>query len=200
MIKVAITGGIGCGKSYVCRKFNNLGIPIYNTDIEAKACYDVLDVKLKVKALFGEDIYDEFDKINVKKISSIMFNDKSKLSELHLIILPVLRQKFEEWVNEQTSPYILCESAILFETNGESNFDFIITVYCPLELRIKRAVTRGTLSEVEIMDRISNQMSDDEKMAKSDIIIFNGGDMIDVLPQITSTDRLLRKITSKLNK
>jgi dephospho-CoA kinase len=197
MLKVAITGGIGSGKSFVCRKFNELGIPIFYTDDEAKHCYKLPEVQTKVKALFGDNIYAEDGLIDRKKLAGIIFNDKSQLDAVYEIVLPVLRERFDKWSEEQTSPYVVCESAILFETKGEDNFDVVITVTCPIETRIERAMLRGGINKPDLIARIENQMSEEEKVQQSDMAIINNG-VRNVDEQVKWVHKTLLTITSNL--
>lgn len=197
MLKVAITDGIGSGKSFVCRKFNELGIPIFYTDDEAKLSYEIPEVEVKVKILFGDDIYLSPGVIDKKKLSAIIFNDKPRLELLYEIILPIIRNKFNNWAEEQTSPYVICESAILFESKGEDNFDVIITITCPINIRINRALLRGGINEEDLRARINSQIPESEKVKKSDITICNDG-IENVDEEVLWIHNSLEKIIKKL--
>ncbi len=184
MINVGITGGIGSGKSTVCKIFETLGVPVYYSDYEARVLSDTHpDIVAGVKKLFGDDIYVS-GKMDRKSVGEIVFKDKEKLEALNKIIHPVVASHFESWKNRHNHyPYILKEAAILFESGAYKQVDKIITVSAPKELRISRVVKRDGISREEVLTRISNQMEDEEKIKKSDYVI-KCNDIDLVIPQV----------------
>ena len=183
MKKTGITGGIGSGKTYVASVFQSLGIPIFNTDIQAKKIMTSSEKLIKlVKEEFGNDIYKDSD-LNKEKLASIVFNDKSKLEKLNSLVHPIVKKEFNNWCKKQTSSYVIKESAILFESKSHLGLDAVICVSAPLELRMKRLLNRDNYSEKEIKKRIENQMSQEVKEKLSDYIIVNDERDL-LLPQI----------------
>jgi len=183
MKKIGITGGIGSGKTYVASVFQSLGIPIFNADIQAKKLMTSSGKLMKlVKEEFGNDIYKDSD-LNKEKLASIVFNDKSKLEKLNSLVHPIVKKEFNNWCKKQISPYVIKEAAILFESNSHVGLDAVICVSAPLELRIERLLKRDNYSEMEINQRIENQISQEEKEKLSDYIIVNDERNL-LLPQI----------------
>ena len=172
---VGITGGIGSGKSTVCRIFQSFGIPIYDADKRAKALYvESDDVKAAVIDLLGEKAYKS-DKPYKEYIASQVFGDKSKLEKLNQIIHPAVKKDFEDWYHSKNTTYVIKEAAIMIESGSYKQCDKLILVTAPKELRIKRVVERDKVSAKEVEKRMSNQMTDDEKRAFCDYEILNDG-------------------------
>ena len=183
MKKIGITGGIGSGKTYVASVFQSLGIPIFNTDIQAKKIMTSSEKLIKlVKEEFGNDIYKDSD-LNKEKLSSIVFSNSDKLQKLNSLVHPIVKEEFNNWCKKQTSPYVIKEAAILFESNSHLELDAVICVSAPLELRKTRLLKRDNYTEKEINNRIENQISQKEKEKRSDYIIVNAEKDL-LLPQI----------------
>ncbi|MBT7620680.1 MAG: dephospho-CoA kinase [Flavobacteriales bacterium] len=173
MKKIGITGGIGSGKTYVASVFKSLGIPIFNADIQAKKIMTSSRKLIKLlKEEFGNDIYKDSD-LNKEKLASIVFSNSDKLQKLNSLVHPIVKEEFNNWCKKQTSPYIIKEAAILFESNSHIGLDAVICVSAPLDLRIERLLNRDDYSEKEIKKRIENQISQEEKEKLSDYIIVN---------------------------
>lgn len=186
MIKLAITGGIGSGKSVVSEILKLYGIPVYIADDESKRLTESSEeIREKLTEKFGNDIY-EGGKLNKPLLASIIFNDKEKLKTVNSIIHPVVRADLSEWLESYAdSKIIASESAILFESGFNAMFDKVITVYTPLEIRIKRIMSRNNTSYDNAKQRIESQMPDEEKVKLSDFVIDNSGN-ISLLQQIES--------------
>ena len=173
MIVVGLTGGIGSGKTTVAKLLQNLGIPIYIADVEAKRLMNTSKVlKKKLSALFGEDAYVN-NELNRPYIASRIFNDKALLAQMNAIVHPKVGIHFQSWLQKQNSPYVIKEAAIIFEQQMESEYDFIITVTADLEDKIARVIKRDGTTEDKIENVIKNQMSDAEKVKRSDFVIVN---------------------------
>ncbi|MBA3705837.1 MAG: dephospho-CoA kinase [Bacteroidetes bacterium] len=185
MIKIGITGGIGSGKSTVCEVFELLGVPVYYSDEEAKKMLDSdSNVKKSVLALFGNDVLNEQGLLDKKKISAIVFKDKNKLEQLNTIIHPVVAMHFENWVKQHSiKKYILKEAAILFESNAYKQVDKVISVLAPKELRIQRTLQRDKISHEQVEERMKTQMSDEEKIKRSQFVIHNDEQQL-LIPQV----------------
>ena len=196
MIKIiGLTGGIGSGKSTVANMFEKLGVPIYISDEKARFLMENSDViKKRIVKLFGVNAYHD-NSLNRSFIASKVFNNSILLSNLNAIVHPEVKIDFESWLSKQKSVYVIKEVAILFETNSQSNFDYIISVVAPLKDRVKRIIKRGRQSESDILSIIKNQLPDSDKIKLSDFVIFN--DLI----SNTETEilNLHNKILNKIN-
>ncbi len=184
MIKVGITGGIGSGKTTVCNIFKTLHVPIYNADTEARQLTDNHpEIVKRVRELFGADIYKD-GLLDRKKVASFVFRNKDLLQQLNAIIHPIVAAHFNTWLSKQKDcTYIIKEAAILFESGGNKQLDKVITVTAPQHIRIKRVMLRDKLSEEEVLNRIKNQMPQEEKVKRSDYII-QCNDIDLVIPQV----------------
>jgi dephospho-CoA kinase len=176
-LKVGITGGIGSGKTTVCRIFETLGIPIYYADDRAKALMtEDADLVKAIKNLFGDAAYLSDGTLNRTLISEIAFSNPLKLNELNALVHPAVRLDGERWHNAQVGvPYTLKEAALHFESGGYKLMDKMICVVAPKDLRIERVLLRGGLTRADIEARISKQLPDEEKIDKSDFVIYNDG-------------------------
>ena len=183
MKKIGLTGGIGSGKTYISNIFKSLGIPLFNSDIEAKRLMNSSKKLIsQIKKEFGEDIYTN-ENFNKEKLSSIVFSNSDKLQKLNSLVHPIVKEEFNTWCKKQTSPYVIKEAAILFESKSHLGLEAVICVSAPLELRIKRILERDNSTENEIKKRIENQISQEEKEKLSDYIIVNDERNL-LLPQI----------------
>lgn len=194
MMVVGLTGGIGSGKTTVAKQFKKLGVPIYIADEEAKKLMNRSKViKRKLIQLFGVEAYIN-GQLNRPFIANIIFNDQSYLQQMNAIVHPRVARHFEKWVVKQKAPYVIKEVAILFEHGAQKQFDCIITVVAPMELRIKRLLERDDATKQKIESIMKNQWSDEEKVKLSDFVIENI-ELQDMLVQVKKIHKkLLRKI------
>ena len=170
---VGLTGGIGSGKSTVAYMFEKLGVPIYISDNEAKILMEnSKSIQKSLVQLFGKNAYVD-KRLNRAFIASKVFNDGALLTRLNAIVHPEVKTHFESWLAKQKSVYVIKEVAILFETNSQSNFDYIISVVAPLKDRVNRVLLRGDKSESDVHSVIKNQLPDAEKIKQSDFVIQN---------------------------
>lgn len=174
MIKLGITGGIGSGKSTVSQIFATLGIPVYIADIESKRLTDTSPIiKYKLTKLFGEDLYPN-NRLDKKKLASLIFNNEEYLDKVNKIIHPEVAKDYQDWVTKHKKSNIVAkEAAILFESGFNKFVDKTIMVYTPLEMRIERTMKRDNVNRENVLNRIKNQMPDEEKAKLSDFIIVN---------------------------
>ena len=173
MIIIGLTGGIGSGKTTVAKMFNKLGVPVYFTDDEAKKIMnDSIIVKNKLMDVFGDESYTNGE-LNRKYLADIVFKNKEQLSIINNIVHPEVEVHFKDWVKKQQAPFLIQESALIFENKRQNDFDKIITVTAPLEIRIQRVMDRDNVSREQILDRINNQMDDAYKVNNSNYIIDN---------------------------
>ena len=185
---IGLTGGIGSGKSTVAKVFKELGIPVYDSDTEAKKLINTSNnVISKMKQNFGDNIYLKNNILNKKKLSQLIFNDKKLLNIVNTIVHPAVKEDFNTWAKKQTSNYIIKEAAILFESGAYKDTDLIITVTAPEELRIQRVCKRDNKPAEKIKEIINNQISESEKINRSDYVIYNDEEQL-ILPQILKID------------
>ena len=181
--RIGITGNIGSGKSYVCKIFNELGINTFHSDEETKKLYFLPDVKNNIIVRFGEEVYFADGSLNKKLLSYHLFQNKEALKFIETLLYPKLNQVFDEWCEQQTSDYVLFESAILFEKNFDKQFDKIIFVSAPEDVRVKRAMERDNCDEENVRSRMRLQWDEETKISKSDYIINNDG-IEEIMPQV----------------
>jgi dephospho-CoA kinase len=195
MLKIGITGGIGSGKTTVCKVFQLLGIPVYFADDEAKKLLNTaIEIKTNIINTFGNEVVDANGIIDRKILASKVFNNKENLEKLNGIVHPAVAKHFENWLNENKSAkYILKEAAILFESNAYKAVDKVITVTAPIELKIQRAIQRDNTDRTTIEQRIKNQLSDEEKIKRSHFVIHNDEQQL-LIPQIIDIHHKLIKL------
>ena len=170
---IGLTGGIGSGKTTVAKMFEQLGVPVYNSDLEAKRIMQLPEIIILLKNNFGIEFFEN-GILNREKLADFVFKSPSKLDELNAIVHPFVKKDFDLWVKKNgNEKFIIKESAILFESKINNNCDKIITVIAPLDLRMQRVNERDNLSFDKIMSRINNQLSDEKKVENSDFIIEN---------------------------
>ncbi|HDO28050.1 MAG TPA: dephospho-CoA kinase [Bacteroidetes bacterium] len=194
MIKVALTGNIGSGKSVVTRIFKTLDIPVFIADIEARLLYYREDVKKILKQKLGNRIFDPDGEVNTNVLADVIFNDTKALKTVNGIIHPFVYKKYQKWLDRhRETPYTIHESAILFENNLTSRFDRIIVVVAPEAIRLKRVMKRDNITEEQVRARMVNQWPDEKKVKKADFVIINDGDHF-IIPQILEIDKTLKAI------
>lgn len=191
MVLVGLTGGIGSGKSTVAKVFETLGIPVYYADDAAKRLMNTNpSLKQEIIRHFGDESYTD-GSLNRAYIASIVFGNNEKLDQLNSLVHPATIEDSQQWVNQQTAPYIIREAALLFESGAHKGLDFVIGVSAPLPLRIQRVMQRDGLSKEEIEKRISRQMDEEEKMRLCDFVIKNDEQTL-IIPQILELDKKFR--------
>lgn len=170
---VGLTGGIGSGKSTVAGCFRQLGVPVYNSDKQAKKLMcNSRKLRRAITGLLGEEAYIG-KKLNSSGIAKKVFADKELLESLNGLVHPVVKKHFLKWAKKQQSNYVIQEAAVLFENGSYKNYDRIILVRAPIEERIARIHERDGSSESEVKARMRHQWSDEEKSALSHYIIDN---------------------------
>ena len=176
MYKVGITGGIGSGKTTVCKVFEVLGIPVFYADTEAKNIM-IQDAELiaGVKLAFGEESYFEDGKLNNKHIAGIVFNNEAELSKLNALVHPAVFRAFDTWEASMNAdvPYTLKEAALLFESGSYKMCDTTILVTAPAEIRIQRVMDRDQVTAEQVKARMHKQLSDEEKVKMADQFLIN---------------------------
>ena len=190
MKKIGITGNIGSGKSFVCKMFENLGIPVFYSDDETKKLYLIPSVKELIVNRFGHEVYFDDGTLNKKLLSYHLFKNEEAMRFIESALYPALNQRFDEWCEQQTTPYVLYESAILFEKNYEKFFDKIIFVSASEDIRLQRVMKRDDCTEENVRSRMRLQMSEETKISRADFVIYNDG-VRAVEPQVLEINKLL---------
>jgi dephospho-CoA kinase len=195
-LKVGLTGGIGSGKTTVAKIFETLGVPVYDADASTKKLYETnIELKQALIKIFGEDIYTEAG-LNRAKLSGVVFSDPGKLNLLNQLVHPLTIKDAEEWMQKQTSNYIIKEAALIFESGSSSSLDLVIGVQAPKHLRIQRAMERDGVSRDEIINRMKRQIDETIKMKLCDFVIINDEQNL-VIPQVLEIHNKLIKQASK---
>lgn len=192
MIRVGITGGIGSGKSTVCELFEELGAPVYYSDGRARELMNSREeIRCAIVELLGDGAY-RGDTLNNGYVAGRVFTDKGLLASLNAIVHPAVARDFEAWaLSFVRLPYLILESAILFESGFDKLVDRIVTVSAPEALRIERVVVRagGATSREDATRRMANQMTDAEREARADRRIENSGSREELAAQVQLLDK-----------
>ena len=199
MLTIGITGGIGSGKSTVCKVFRVLGIPVFQSDYVAGRLQNE-DPRIiqGLIELFGPEIYSEDGLLNRKKLAGIIFNDHLLLEKTNNLIHPAVHQAFKNWKEQFANfPYVLYEAAILFETGSFHNFDYTILVIADEKERMERVMKRDHTTAEAILLRMGHQMTDQKKKMMADFIIENNDNQL-IIPQILIIDQILKSKASCL--
>jgi dephospho-CoA kinase len=195
MYKVGLTGGIGSGKSTVGKIFQNLGVPVYNSDLRARVLIqEHPDIIAAYQLFFGSDVYNN-GVLDRSRVADRLFKDSNLLLKVQAIVHPIVNEDFNRWVLLQRGSVVMKEAAVLFEGGVFDTVDDVLTVSAPLNLRIQRVVNRDHCSEREVMDRVNNQWSDDKKIALSRYVIY-ADDCRLVIPQVLEVYRQMVSSTT----
>ncbi len=176
MLKIGITGGIGSGKTTICKVFETLGIPVFYADTVAKQLMVADPILVAgVQAAFGAESYKEKGVLNNQHIASIVFNNQNELDKLNALVHPAVFRAFDQWISTIPAhvPYTLKEAALLFESGSYQFCDKNILVTAPISLKIARVMQRDQVSEAQVRARMDKQFSDEQKANKADYFIEN---------------------------
>lgn len=190
--RIGITGNIGSGKSLVCKIFERLGINTFLSDEETKRLYLLPEIKKQILDYFEDEVYFNDGTLNKKLLSYHLFKNPKALQFIESVLYPQLNKTFDQWCERQTSDYVLFESAILFEKKFDGQFDKIIFVSAPENVRLQRAMLRDKCDEENVRSRMRLQWSEKTKIEKSDFIIYNDGNEM-LIPQILKIHDLLKR-------
>ncbi|HLW39495.1 MAG TPA: dephospho-CoA kinase [Brumimicrobium sp.] len=194
MIRVGITGGIGAGKTTVCKEIEKMGYPVFYSDDEAKKLMtDNAEVVQKITELFGKEAYVN-RQLNRKHLAQQIFTNENLKEALNQIVHPAVRKAFVQWSETQTAEIVFNEAAILFETGQYKTFDYTVLVTAPSSIRIERVVKRDNTTPEEVQKRINNQWPDEKKIQFASFVIVNDGKR-EILPQ---TEEIIHKIKEKI--
>jgi len=192
-LKLGVTGGIGSGKTTVCKVFSVLGIPVFSADDEAKSIQESdRDIQLKINSFAGRDLFPE-GKLDRTELARLIFSNKELLEKVNSVVHPAMFRSFGEWVKKQNTPYSIMDAAILFESGAFRLMDRIVTVVTPIDERIERLVRSKRLSREQINDRIKNQIDDESRITRSDFVIFNSENEM-IIPAILGIHKEMIKL------
>jgi dephospho-CoA kinase len=195
-LKLGVTGGIGSGKTTVCKVFAVLGIPVFSADTEAKRIQDSdRDLQIKINSLAGKDLFAS-GKLDRTEMAKLIFRDSDLLAKVNSIVHPAVFEYFREWLKKQDSPYAVMEAAILFESGAYRMMDRIVTVVTPMEERIERLVKGNKLTREQVTERIKNQIDDESRIKQSDYVIFNSENDT-IIPAILGIHMEMLKLYNK---
>ena len=188
---IGLTGGIGSGKSVVAKIFSTMGIPVFNADEEAKQIMQTShEMKAKLIEQFGSSIYTASG-LQKEKLAAIVFNDPYQLQLLNAIVHPVTIQAAKDWAANQTSPYVIKEAALIFESGAADGLFKVIGVTAPMSIRIQRVMQRDGVSKEQVELRMQHQISDTIKMRLCDYVIENNNQHM-LIPQVLELDIAIR--------
>jgi len=192
MLKVGLTGGIGSGKTTVAQIFEVLGIPVYYADQAAKELMNRdPDLKKKLLTGFGPEVYKE-GILDRAYLSGLVFADEEKLALLNSIVHPATLQDAERWMQNQNAVYAIKEAALIFEAGLERYFDYVIGVTAPELLRLDRVMKRDQTGSENVLQRMAQQLDEEEKINRCDFVIMNDGVQA-VLPQVLAIHETLKE-------
>jgi dephospho-CoA kinase len=177
--RLGVTGGIGSGKTSVCRVFDVLKVPVFSADRDARETMDKDTGIIKnLNSIAGKNLYVN-GSLDRMELARIIFNDRTLLEKVNLLVHPAVFDHFRKWTLEQTASYVIMEAAILFESGASKYVDRVATVVAPVEQRIERVIQRNKLSREQVIERMKNQIDDETRIKLSDYVINNSeNDMI----------------------
>jgi len=195
MFKIGITGGIGSGKTTVCKVFELLGVPVFYADDVAKSIMHTDPIlKSGILEIFGESSFSKMGELNRNYISSIVFNDNLELEKLNSLVHPAVFRAFDAWVlNHEEAPYVIKEAALLYESDAYKMCNQSILVLSPIESRIRRVKARDGISTEDIQLRMKRQFTDEQKRTFADHILINDEKQL-LIPQIILLHQQFLKI------
>lgn len=177
MKKIAVTGNIGSGKTWVCELWKQrFGVPVYNSDTAAKQMYFLPEVRQKIVQRFGKGVYLSDSELDRKHIADMVFGDETARRDLEGILYPALFVDFAQWTESQTAPYVLFESALVFEKRLEKRFDAVVMVSASEATRLRRAMARDHCDEATVRARMSKQWPEEGKRLLADYVIWHEND------------------------
>lgn len=185
MMVLAVTGGIGSGKTHIVNMFASMGIPVYFTDDRAKGLYDSSgELLVALQSILGEDIVQD-GRLRKDIMAARLFADKSLLAKVEGVVHPAVIKDFLKWKGEQKNvPFVIIESAIFLENPLLRPLaDKVLVITSPIDLRIERVQRRSNLTREQILDRMDNQWSDSEREKWADYVIVSDEKRA-LLPQI----------------
>jgi dephospho-CoA kinase len=197
MLQVGVTGGMGSGKTTVCKIFEVLGVPVYYADTRAKEIINTnAEIKKEIIGLLG-DVYLPDGTIDRKRVATIVFNFPELLEQYNAIVHPAVIEDAAKWMRKHHQhDYAIKEAALLFEAGTDKQLDYIICVTAPEPVRIERIMSLDHISDEEVRARMASQIPEEEKVKRSDFVIYNTGDT-PLIPQVMKIHEKLIQLTGK---
>jgi dephospho-CoA kinase len=196
MLKVGLTGGIGSGKTTVAKIFELLGVPVYYADEAAKRIMNEDDeLKKSLQKQFGDAAYKNGE-LDRGYLSSKVFHDPYQLEFLNALVHPATLRDAANWMARQKTIYIIKEAALIFESGSSEQLDYVIGVYAPSSLRIKRTMERNGVTREEVVKRMNNQIDERIKMKLCDFVIYNDEEQL-VIPQVLQLNQRLLELAGE---
>lgn len=197
MFKVGVTGGIGSGKSIICNVFHNLGVPVYQADIEARRLMgENKSIRTGLETYFGGEVFQD-EQLNRKFLAEKIFSNPDARTFVNSLVHPAVRTDFAGWVQTRGgAPYVIEEAALLFETGAWKELDYNILIDAAVETRIKRIIRRDGLERADVLARMASQMDPGKGQEFADFIISNDENDF-VIPQVLKVDKIIRELALK---
>ena len=196
VLHIGLTGGIGSGKTTVAKIFELLGIPVYYADDAAKKMMNEDDgLKAAIQKLFGKEAYVNGE-LNRAYLSTKVFTDPFQLEMLNALVHPATIRDAAKWMAQQKTSYTIKEAALIFESGSAENLDYVIGVYAPAQLRIKRTMERNHLGYDEVIQRMDKQLDEDMKMKLCDFVIYNDEKQL-LIPQVIELHQRLLALSNE---
>jgi len=194
--RLGVTGGIGSGKTTVCRIFRVLGVPVFVADVAARQIMNRDPaIRKEINAIAGKDLYST-DELDRKELARLIFNRPELLRRVNAVVHPAVLRMFDEWAAKSEAPYVIMEAAILFEARADALVDRVASISAPVEERIARVMGRNDLSREEVMERINNQMEDEEREEQSYYVINNADNEM-IIPEILKIHNDMLRLAGK---
>jgi dephospho-CoA kinase len=196
---VGVTGGIGSGKTAVCRAFARLGRTVISADaISRDLTESDEEVRNQIASTFGSSIFASAGVLDRRALADVVFRDRASLSSLNAIIHPAVFRRLEETLSslapEARKPYVIEEAALIYESGRDRSLDYVIVVDAPEETRIARVVARDGVSREDVMLRMRSQMPPHEKLRKADFTLLNSGAESEIPEKVAFFDRILKSL------
>ena len=190
---VGITGGIGSGKTTVCKMFRLLGVPVFEADAEARHLMNTdRELVTALIKLFGSEIYTHDGSLNREMLAAVLFNNETLREEVNRLVHPAVHKQFFYWLEQNApAPYVVYEAAILFEGGFHDKMDFSILVAAPEEERTARVMKRSGMTEQMVRERMKSQWPEERKRALADVCLENDNRHL-ILPEIIRLDKKLK--------
>ncbi len=190
--RLGVTGGIGSGKTTVCRIFRVLGVPVFMADEVARSLMNSdIDIARGINSIAEKDLYTAGE-LDRRELARMIFNQPDLLRKVNAVVHPAVLRNFEEWTSSLEGPYVIMEAAVLFESNADKTVDRVVSVSAPVEERISRVMGRSGMTRMEVLDRINNQLEDEEREEQSYYVINNADNEM-IIPEILKiNDDMLR--------
>ncbi len=196
-VRLGVTGGIGSGKTTVCRVFRVLGVPVFMADdVAREVMNNNIPVREKLNAVAGQDLFAE-GYLDRKMLAQLIFNDHTLLEKVNGLVHPLVFSEFEKWSSISDKPYVIMEAAILFESNADKIVDRVVSITAPIEERIARVMGRSELSRSQVLERVNNQLEDEERNQRSYYVINNSDNEL-IIPEILKIHEDMLRLAAKM--